>query len=60
MLFFNSIKYICTLTRIVQYSHCIIFKWVQFQFVNNYVNENIQFHQFYVCAELNGFATEIC
>ena len=60
MTFFNGIKYNCTVWRIVEYSHCIIFTWVQFKFVNNYFNENFQLYQFYVYAELNGFTTKIC
>ena len=60
MPFFNGIKYNCTVTRIVEYSHCILFTFVQFPFEDNYVNENIQPYKFYVYAELNVFKTKMC
>ena len=60
MSFFIGIKYNCAVTRIVEYSHCILFTFVQFQFVDNYVNENIQPYKFYVYAKLNVFKTKIC
>ena len=60
MKFFNGIKQDCTVRRFFKYYHCKIFTWVIFQFVKNYLNENIRLYQFYVYAELNGFTTKIC
>ena len=60
MPFFNGTKFNCTVIRIVEYSHCIQFTFVQFRFANNYVNENIQPYEFYVYAELYVFKTKIC
>ena len=59
MSFFKIINYNCTGKRIVEYSLCINLTWVQFKFVNNYVNKIIQLFQFYVYAEINVFPAEI-
>ena len=59
MSFFKIINYNCTGKQIVEYSHCILLTWVEFKFVNNYVNKIIQLFQFYVYAEINVFPAEI-
>ena len=59
MSFFGIINYHFTGKGIVEYSHCINLTWVQFKFVNNYVNKFIQQFQLYVYAEINVFPAEI-